>query len=268
MRRESWRQRRLNSAATHRSDVIYTAIDWKEIGKRRFSKVFQKSQHLQAASFQEAFVGPFYASKWWLLKALALLHLRLATILFPFFACQLEATTRSGVQYGGWNRRSCTWSSVQWKRKRSRLGLEAACFSSGEHILVSVRRVRREGSKTGLRLLFSLCRVRGETSLSLEQMHVDLQLSRSICHCLHVFSFNYLFLTALRDFLDMTKRPLSVSSSNKWVEIFCFSPLALLCPVDGPFIHRCLYFFLQTFAVFQPAIEVAEQPPKRCPPSS
>ena len=30
----------------------------------------------------------------------------------------------------------------------------AACFSSGEHILVSVRRVRHEGSTTGLRLLF------------------------------------------------------------------------------------------------------------------
>ena len=43
----------------------------------------------------------------------------------------------------------------------------------------------------------------------------DLQLSRSICHCLHAFSFSYLFLTALRDFLDMTKRPLSVSPSNK-----------------------------------------------------
>ena len=143
-------------------------------------------------------------------------------------------------------------------------------FSSGEHILVSVQRVRRERSKTGLRLLFSLCRVRGETSLSLEQLHVDLQLSRSTCHCLHAFSFSYLFLTALRDFLDMTKRSLSVSSSNKWVEIFCFSPLALLCPVDGPFIHRCLYFFYKFSQFFNQRLKSQSSHPNvvEIPPSS
>ena len=165
-------------------------------------------------------------------------------------------------QYGGWNRRSCSWSSVRWKRKRSRLGLVFACFSSGEHILVSVRRVLREGSKTGLRLLFWLCRARGESSLSVERLHADLQLSRSTCHCLHAFSFSYLFWTALRDFLNMTKSPLSVSPSNKWVETFCFSPLALLCPVDGSFIHHCLYIFYK-FSQFRAAIEVAEQPPNK-----
>ena len=81
----------------------------------------------------------------------------------------------------------------------------------------------------------------------------DLQLSRSTCHCLHAFSFSYLFWTALRDFLDMTKRPLRVSPSNKWVEIFCFSPLALLCPVadDGSFIHHCWYFFSTNFRSFR-----------------
>ena len=107
-------------------------------------------------------------------------------------------------------------------------------LESGAHSGVSAeRRVRREGSKTGLRLLFWLCRVHGETSLSLERLHVDLQLLQSTSHCLHAFSFSYLFLTALtalRDFLEMTKRPLSVSSSNKWVEIFCFSPLTLYGP--------------------------------------
>ena len=145
----------------------------------------------------------------------------------------------------------------------------AACFSSGEHILVSVRRVRREGSKTGLRLLFWLCRARGETSLSVERLYVDLQLSRSTCHCLHTFSFSYLFLTALRDFLDMTKRPLSVSPSNKWVEIFCLSPLALLCLVHGSFIHRCLYFSSTNFSIFfRAAIEAAEQPSNKSRNSS
>ena len=62
VRRESRRQRRLNSAATHPFDVIDTAIDREEIGKRWFSELFEKSQHFQAASFQQAFVGPFYAS--------------------------------------------------------------------------------------------------------------------------------------------------------------------------------------------------------------
>ena len=43
------------------------------------------------------------------------------------------------------------------KQKRSRLGLVSVCFSSGEHILVSVWRVRREEAKTGQCLLFRLC---------------------------------------------------------------------------------------------------------------
>ena len=41
MRRESRRQRRLNSAATHPFDVIDTAIDREEIGKRWFSELFE-----------------------------------------------------------------------------------------------------------------------------------------------------------------------------------------------------------------------------------
>ena len=65
MRRESQRQRRLNSAATHPFDVTDTAIDWEEIGKRWFSELFQKSQHFQAASFEEAFVGPVHNDSLW-----------------------------------------------------------------------------------------------------------------------------------------------------------------------------------------------------------
>ena len=131
----------------------------------------------------------------------------------------------------------------------------------GTHSGVSAESASR-GSKTGLRLLFWLCRARGESSLSVERLHVDLQLSRSTCHCLHAFSFSYLFSMALRDFLNMTKRPPSVSPSNKWVETSCFSPLALLCPVDGSFIHHCLYIFYK-FSQFRAAIEVAEQPPNK-----
>ena len=166
-----------------------------------------------------------------------------------FFASQSNEVTpqklRQEAEYGRWNRRSCSWSSVWWKRKRSRLGLCVRLLLQwGTHSGVSAESASRGiGDRTAL--LFWLCRARGESSLSVERLHVhvDLQLSRSTCHCLHAFSFSYLFWTALRDFLDMTKRPLSASPSNKWVEIFCFSPLALLCPVDGSFIHHCLYFF-------------------------
>ena len=158
-------------------------------------------------------------------------------------------------------------SPVKTKAIHARLGLVSPPPSpggggGGGHILVSVRRVLREGSKTRLRLLFWLSRARGESSLSVERLHGDLQPSRSTCHFLHAFFFSYLFWTALRDLFDMTKRPPSVPPSNKWVEIFCFSPLALLFPVNGLFIHHCLYFFYK-FSRFRAAIEVAEQPPKK-----
>ena len=62
-------------------------------------------------------------------------------------------------------------SPVKTKATRP-IELVSACFSTGEHILVSVRRVLREGSRTALRLLFWLCRARGESSLSVERLHV------------------------------------------------------------------------------------------------
>ena len=52
----------LNSAVTHPCDVIDTAIDWELIGTSWFFKLFEKPEPFQVASFQEAFVGPFYAS--------------------------------------------------------------------------------------------------------------------------------------------------------------------------------------------------------------
>ena len=88
-------------------------------------------------------------------------------------------------------------------------------------------------------------------------VHVDLQLSRSTCHCFHASSFSYVFLTVLssREALwTVTKRPLIVSHNNKRVEIFGFSPLALLCPVDGSFIHHCI--FSTSFGSFRAVIEV------------
>ena len=76
-----------------------------------------------------------------------------------------------------------------------------------------------------------------------------------------------LVLDGVERLLDMTKRPLSVFPTNKSVEIFCFLALALLCPVDGSFIHHCLYFFYK-FSQFRAAIEVAEQPPNKRPRNS
>ena len=47
----------------------------------------------------------------------------------------------------------------------------------------------------------------------------------------------------------MNKRPLNVSSSKKWVEIFCFSPLALLRWIVHPPLF-VLFLDLQVFVVF------------------
>ena len=67
----------------------------------------------------------------------------------------------------------------------------------GTHSGVSVESASR-GIETGLRLLFWLCRVCGESSLSAEGQHVDLQLPRMTCECLQASSCTYLFLMALR----------------------------------------------------------------------
>ena len=81
----------------------------------------------------------------------------------------------------------------------------------GRHSGVSVESAScRDQRQTGTRLLFWLCRVCGESSLSVEGLHVDLQLSRSTCQCFqaswpHSVTCSW---TALTGFLDMTKRPL------------------------------------------------------------
>ena len=85
----------------------------------------------------------------------------------------------------------------------------------GTHSGVSAESASRGIEDRTASVVLIICRARGESSLSVERLHVDPQLSRSTCHCLHAFSFSHLFWTALRDFLDMTKRPLSVSPSNK-----------------------------------------------------
>ena len=76
----------------------------------------------------------------------------------------------------------------------------------GTHSGISAKSASREIEDGTASVVLIICRARGESSLSVERLHIDLQLSRSTCHCLHAFSFSYayLFWTALRDFLDMT----------------------------------------------------------------
>ena len=107
------------------------------------------------------------------------------------------------------------------------------------HSGVSVESVV-QGSKTGTRLLFWLCRVCGESSRSVEGLHVDLQLSRSTCQCFQA-SWPHSVMcswTALTGFLDMTKRPHPATSEWK---SFVFLHLRSL--VDGSLSHHCLYLF-------------------------
>ena len=51
-------------------------------------------------------------------------------------------------------------------------------------------------------------------------------------------------------------------ATSEWKSFVFRHSVALLCPVDGSFIHHCLYFFYK-FSQFRAAIEVAEQPPNK-----
>ena len=123
VRLESGRQRRLNSAVAHLCDVIDTVIDWEEIGKRWFFERFEKSGHFQAASFQVAFAGPFYASNDGFWKLLHFFIICLATILLPFFffACVMKSLRRI------YDRK---WSTKRWMKQTQLQLIEA---QSGEN---------------------------------------------------------------------------------------------------------------------------------------
>ena len=71
-----------------------------------------------------------------------------------------------------------------------------------------------------------------------------------------------LVLDGVERFFGHDQAPSKCLLQQQVSENFCFSPLALLCPVDGSFIHHCLYFFYK-FWQFRAAIEVAEQPPNK-----
>ena len=124
-----------------------------------------------------------------------------------------------------------------------------------------VMRVRRHA---GLRLLFRWCRVCGESSLSAEGLHVlvDLQLSRTTCHCLQASSFTNVFLTAFRGFWGMTKRPLKCLAQQQGSGNLLIFATALLVPsMDHSFTIVCI--FSTNFSSFFAAMEVAEQPPNK-----
>ena len=101
--------------------------------------------------------------------------------------------------------------------------------------------VVRHASKTGLRLLFWLCRMWGESVLSAEGLHINLQLSRTTCHYLQAFSFTYVFFFGGGG--GMTKRPLKCLTQQQVSGNFLVFATALLRSIDGSFIHHCLYLF-------------------------
>ena len=117
-----------------------------------------------------------------------------------------------------------------------------------------------QGSKTGTRLLFWLCRVCGESSLSVEGLHVDLQLSRSTCQCFQASSFSYVLL-------DGVDRPFGHDQApSKMSHPATVSGKLLFFSTCASFLRRWIVqsplfvSFLHTFSV-----EVAEQPPNNVP---
>ena len=138
---------------------------------------------------------------------------------------------------------------LRWKRKRSRLGLVvSACFSSGNTFWCQCGECFARDRRQDCVCCFDYVeRVEKVHSLSVERLHVDLQLPRSTCHCLHAFSFSYLFWTALRDFFDMTKCPLNLPQQQVSGNLFFFRHLRFFAPsMEGSF---TIVFFLQIFAV-------------------
>ena len=115
-----------------------------------------------------------------------------------------------------------------------------------------------QGSKTGTRLLFRLCRVCGESSLSVEGLHVDLQLSRSTCQCFRVSSFSYVLLDGVDRLFGHDQAPSkNVSPSNREWKSFVFLHLRFFPPsMDRSVTIVCI--FSTHFSV-----EVAEQPPNK-----
>ena len=115
-----------------------------------------------------------------------------------------------------------------------------------------------QGSKTGTRLLFWLCRVCGESSLSVEGLHVDLQLSRSTCQCLWASSFSYVLLDGVDRLFGHDQAPSKMShpATSEW-KSFVFRHLRFFPPsMDRSVTIVCI--FSTHFSV-----EVAEQPPNK-----
>ena len=157
-------------------------------------------------------------------------------------------TTRSGVQHGGWNRRTFSWISVKTKAIQTwtcgRLLLEWETHSG----------ISAESVSRGLqdRTEFWLCRVCGERSLSLEGLHADLQLSRSTCHtlCTHVHSLTYSGRLWEAFFKWPSAPYTSQAATSEWTYYFLFFAACACLPCQW-IVHSPLFiYFLQVFAVF------------------
>ena len=145
----------------------------------------------------------------------------------------------------------------------SQLGLVSTCLSSGEHILVSVRRVLREGSKTGLRLLFWFM---SSAWRKFTQRRMTARWSTTVAVDLPLFARIFLQLFVLdgierlfgHDQAPSKRLPQQQVSGNLLVFATCASlPRRWI-------VHSPLFvFFFYKFSHIRAAIEVAEQPPNK-----
>ena len=96
---------------------------------------------------------------------------------------------------------------------------------------------------------FDLCRARGESSLSVERLHVDLQLSRSTCHCLHAFSLSYLFWIGVERLFEHDQAPSKCLPQQQVSGNLLFFATCASLPRRW-IVHSPLFvYFLQIFAV-------------------
>ena len=115
-----------------------------------------------------------------------------------------------------------------------------------------------QGSKTGAGLLFWLCRVCGESSLSVEGLHVDLHLSRSTWQCFQASSFSFMLLDGVDRLFGHDQAPSKMShpATSEW-KSFVFLHLRFFPPsMDRSVTIVCI--FSTHFSV-----EVAKQPPNK-----
>ena len=209
------------------------------------------------------------------IKAVALLHCRLATILFPFFLLRKVMKSLRTIRRHSYDKKR---STIRWM-KQTQLQLKLSPVKTKAiQTWTCIRLLLQWGTHSGVSAESALRGIEDRTASvvlimssawrKFTQRRTTARSYRSTTVAVDLPLFARLFLQLL--VLDGIERLFEhdqapsecLPYSNKWVETFCFSPLALFCPVDGSFIHHCLYIFYK-FSQFRAAIEVAEQPPNK-----